>query len=146
MIKEFKEFIKQGNAVELAIAFVFGAAFSAIVTSLVEGIIMPLVSLITGGVDFSNWFYPLDGNTYNNVAELEAAGAAAIRYGNVINAIINFLIIAFVLFLVVKALNKLKREPEADPTTKICPSCATEIPVEAKRCPHCTSVLEETLI
>ena len=146
MIKEFKEFIQKGNAIELAIAFVFGAAFTAIVNSLVEDIIMPVVSLTTGGVNFSNWFIPLDGNTYANAAELEAAGAAALRYGNLINAIINFLLIALVLFFVVKALNKIKRQqPEEAPVTKICPSCTMEIPVEAKRCPHCTSIIEETL-
>lgn len=143
MFKEFKEFIKRGNAMELAIAFVMGGAFTAIVNSLVNDLIMPVVSLITGGMDFSSLFVALDGKQYANLKELEEAGAAAFKYGSFIMAVINFLIIAFVLFLIVKAMNRMKKEEEVveEVTTKTCPACKMEIPLEATRCPHCTTEL-----
>ena len=112
LAKEFGEFIKRGNVVDMAVGVVIGSAFGAIVTSLVNDIIMPLVSLATGGLDFSNWFVALDGNKYATIEEATAAGAATLNYGNLISVIVNFIIVAFCIFLVVKAINKLKRKEE----------------------------------
>ena len=112
MIKEFKEFINKGNVMDLAVGVIIGGAFGTIVTSLVNDIIMPLVSLITGGLDFSNWFIALDGNTYKTLEEATTAGAATLNYGNLISVIINFVIVAFCIFLVVKAMNRFKRKEE----------------------------------
>lgn len=114
-IHEFGEFIKKGNVVDMAVGVVIGGAFSAIVTSIVNDIIMPLVSLLTGGIDFSNWFLALDGNTYATLEEAQTAGAATLNYGNLISVIINFLIVAFCIFLVVKAMNKFKKKEEEKP-------------------------------
>ena len=111
-IKEFGEFIKKGNVVDMAVGVVIGSAFGAIVTSLVNDIIMPLVSLATGGLDFSNWFVALDGNKYATLEEATTAGAATLNYGNLISVVINFIIVAFCIFLVVKAINKMKRKEE----------------------------------
>ena len=111
-VKEFGEFIKKGNVVDMAVGVVIGSAFGAIVTSLVNDIIMPLVSLLTGGIDFSNWFIALDGNKYATLEEATTAGAATLNYGNLISVIINFIIVAFCIFLVVKAMNKMKRKEE----------------------------------
>lgn len=143
MLNEFKEFIKKGNAIQLAIGFVMGVAFQGIVKSLVDDLIMPLVSLLTGGVDLVNKFVSLDGNVYETYQAAVDAGAAVFAYGRFINAIINFIIIAFVLFLIVKALNKMQKEEAAEVTTKTCPHCQTEIPLAATRCPHCTSQLTD---
>ncbi len=112
LVKEFGEFIKRGNVVDMAVGVIIGSAFGAIVTSLVNDIIMPLISLITGGLDFSNWFYALDGKTYATIEEATAAGAATINYGNLISVVLNFIIVAFCIFLVVKAMNKMKRKEE----------------------------------
>ena len=142
MLKEFKEFALKGNAVDLAIGVIIGAAFGAIVTSLVSDIMMPPIGKALGGVDFSNLFVVLGDGTYPSLAEAQKAGAATINYGVFLNRLINFLIVAFVLFMVVKAVNRLKREapaPAPAPTEKECPQCATSIPIRAKRCPHCTS-------
>ena len=111
-VKEFGEFIKKGNVVDMAVGVIIGSAFGAIVTSLVNDIIMPLISLLTGGLDFSNWFYALDGNKYATLEEATTAGAATLNYGNLISVVINFLIVAFCIFLVVKAMNKLKKKEE----------------------------------
>ena len=111
-IKEFGEFIKRGNVVDMAVGVVIGSAFSAIVTSLVNDIIMPLVSLLSGGLDFSNWFVALDGNKYQTLEEATKAGASTINYGNLISVIINFIIVAFCIFIVVKAMNKFKKKEE----------------------------------
>ena len=111
-VKEFGEFIKKGNVVDMAVGVVIGTAFGAIVTSLVNDIIMPLISLLTGGLDFSNWFYALDGNKYATIEEATTAGAATLNYGNLISVVLNFLIVAFCIFLVVKAMNKLKKKEE----------------------------------
>ena len=143
-IGEFKEFIMRGNVLDMAVGVVIGGAFGTIVTSLVNDIIMPLISAITGGLDFSNWFISLDGSKYETLAAAQEAGAATLNFGVFISAIINFIIIAFCIFLVVKAFNKaneLKNGPaeEAAPTTKICPYCKSEISIEATRCPMCTS-------
>src|SRR5262245_25726687 len=139
MLKEFKEFIGRGNVVDLAVAVVIGAAFGKIVTSLVNDIVMPPVGKVLGGVDFQNLFVNLSGTPYKTLAEAKAAGAATINYGLFLNAVLDFLIVAFVIFLAVKAINRLKREPPADPTTRECPECATTISLKAKRCPACTS-------
>jgi len=142
MWKEFKEFALKGNAVDLAIGVIIGAAFGAIVASLVSDIMMPPIGKALGGVDFSNLFVVLGDGTYASLAEAQKAGAATVNYGVFLNKLINFLIVAFVLFMVVKGMNRMKREapaPAPAPTEKECPQCATSIPIKAKRCPHCTS-------
>jgi len=142
MLKEFKEFALKGNVVDLAIAVIIGAAFGKVVSSFVNDIIMPPIGMLLGGVSFSDLFISLDGQTYPSLAVAQAAGAATINYGVFLTTIIDFVIIAWVLFLVVKAMNRMKKAPApADPTTKTCPQCATEIPIKAVRCPHCTSNL-----
>lgn len=142
---EFKEFIMRGNVMDMAIGVIIGGAFGTIINSLVSDILMPLISLATGGVNFENWFVSLDGTKYATLAEAQEAGAATLNFGVFINSIIYFIIIAFCIFMMIKALNKLNRkeeEPEAAPTTKICPFCKSEVAIEATRCPHCTSALE----
>ena len=144
MWKEFKEFALKGNAVDLAIGVIIGAAFGAIVTSLVSDLMMPPIGKALGGVDFSNLFVVLGDGTYTSLAEAQKAGAATVNYGVFLNKLINFLIVAFVLFMVVKGMNRMKREapaPAPAPIEKECPQCATSIPIKAKRCPHCTSNL-----
>lgn len=148
---EFKTFIMRGNVVDLAVGVIIGAAFQAIIKSLVDDVVMPVIGLITGGLDFSNLFVALDGNEYETLAAAQEAGAATLNYGNFIGAIFNFLIMAFVIFLFVKGINKIhelgKKKPveeaPAEPTTKICPFCKSEIAIEATRCAHCTSELSE---
>jgi large conductance mechanosensitive channel len=145
MLKEFKEFAMRGNVIDLAVGFIMGAAFSTIVNSLVNDIIMPPVGLLLGGVDFSQLFIDLSGDGYASLAAAQEAGAATINYGLFLNALINFIIVALAMFLLVKAVNRLMAQPKeevpAEPTTQECPFCATEIPVKATRCPHCTSEL-----
>ena len=145
MLKEFREFALRGNAVDLAIGVIIGAAFGAIVTSLVNDILMPPIGRVLGGVDFSNFFLVLGAGQFPSLKAAKDAGAATINYGIFLNTLINFAIIAFVLFAVVKGMNRLKREEPAPaapaPTTKDCPYCATAIPLRATRCPHCTSGL-----
>lgn len=145
MLKEFKEFAMKGNVVDMAVGVVIGGAFGKIVTSLVNDLIMPLIGVLTGGLDFTNKFVSLDGNTYLTFAEAQEANAATINYGLFITTIIDFLIIALSIFLVIKQLGKLQKEEpvvEETPTTKNCPYCFTEIAIEATRCPNCTSNLE----
>lgn len=147
---EFKKFIMRGNVIDLAVGVIIGAAFQAIVKSLVDDIVMPVISLATGKIDFVNLFYALNGETYKTLAEAQEAGGAVIAYGNFINAIINFIIMAFVIFCIVKVINVIsekakKKEAEeapAAPTTKVCPYCKSEIAVDASRCPNCTSELK----
>jgi large conductance mechanosensitive channel len=147
MWKEFKEFAVKGNAVDLAVGVIIGAAFGGIVNSLVKDILMPPVSLLTGGLDFSNKFVVLkagkDGaDSFTNIADAIKAGAVTWNYGSFITLIINFLIVAFCIFLVVKAMNKMKKpSPTAAPVSKDCPACAMTIPIKATRCPHCTTEL-----
>jgi large conductance mechanosensitive channel len=142
MLKEFKDFALKGNVVDLAIAVIIGGAFGKIITSLVNDIIMPPFGMLLGGVNFTDLFISLDGKTYASLAVAQAAGAPTINYGIFLNNIISFLIIVWVIFLIVKAMNAMKKAPApADPTTKTCPQCATEIPIKAARCPHCTSNL-----
>ena len=140
MLKEFKEFIARGNVIDLAIAVVIGAAFGRIVTSLVEGVIMPPIGLLLGGVDFSNLFIDLSGERPASLADAELRGLPVIKYGTFLNDVITFLIIAFVIFLLVKAINRLKRQ-EVVELTKECRYCFSNIHVEATRCSACCAEL-----
>ncbi|NLP48680.1 MAG: large conductance mechanosensitive channel protein MscL [Clostridiales bacterium] len=146
-INEFKEFIMRGNVIDLAVGVIIGGAFGTIVSSLVDDIIMPVISLLTKGIDFTSKFLAIDGGEYANLAAAQEAGAAVITYGNFIQALITFLIMAFVIFLIVKFINKLssvgKEEVEEAATTKACPFCKSEIDIEAVRCPNCTSELAD---
>ena len=145
MWTEFRQFIARGNAIDLAVAVIIGVAFGKVVTTLVEGILMPPIGLLLRGVDFSSLFYVLDQSKGipASIADAKAKGIPVIAYGALINDVINFLIVAFVIFLLVKQVNRLKRqpEPEAAAPTKDCPYCFSLIPVRAVRCPHCTSQL-----
>lgn len=144
MLKEFKKFALRGNMVDLAVGVIIGAAFGALVTSLVNDIIMPVLSLFTKKLDFTNLFIALDGQKYATLAVAQEAGVATVNYGLFIMGVINFLIMAFVVFMLVKGIGKLrkKEEAEAPVTAKKCPHCYTDIPIEAVRCPNCTSELK----
>ncbi|MDR7542997.1 MAG: large conductance mechanosensitive channel protein MscL [Armatimonadota bacterium] len=142
MWKEFKEFALRGSVVDLAVGIIIGAAFGAIVNSFVSDIVMPPVGLALGRVDFSNLFINLSGQTYPSLKAAREAGAAVIAYGAFLNAVVNFLIVAFAVFQVVRITNRFRREaPVAAPAAKECPQCGMSIPLVAKRCPHCTSQL-----
>jgi large conductance mechanosensitive channel len=141
MLKEFRDFIARGNVIELAIAVVIGAAFGRVIASLVEGIIMPPIGLLLGNADFSNLFLDLSGERPLSLAEAELKGLPVIKYGSFLNDVISFLIIALVIFLIVKAINRLKRQ-EVEELTKECPFCFSTIHVEATRCSACCSPLE----
>jgi large conductance mechanosensitive channel len=142
MFKGFREFIMRGNVLDLAVAVIIGAAFGKIVTSLVSDILMPPLGLALKNVDFSNLFIDLSGGHYATLAQAKAAGDATIGYGLFLNNVIDFLIVAFVIFLMIQQANRLKKAPApADPTTKECPYCRTNIPIAATRCPNCTSSL-----
>lgn len=141
MIKEFKEFIMRGNVLDLAVGIIIGAAFGKIVTSFVNDILMPPIGLLLGGVDFANLFISLDGQTYPSLAAAQDVGAPTINYGLFINNIIDFVIVAFVIFLIIRWFNSMRKPAAAPVTTKDCPFCATSIPVAAHRCPNCTSQL-----
>lgn len=144
MYKEFKEFAIKGNVIDLAIGVIIGGAFGKIVSSLVNDIIMPIIGGLIGKVDFTNLFISLDGNKYATLQQAKDAGAATLNYGVFLNTVIEFLIISFSLFLVVRQINKLKKLEEPAPvTTKKCGYCFSEIPIEAIRCPYCTSELEK---
>jgi len=143
MLKEFKEFAMKGNVVDLAVAVIIGAAFGRIVTSLVEDIIMPIVGKLTGGLDFTNLYLPLSDKVTAGLGLADARKLGAVlAWGNFVTIVINFLIIAFCIFLVVKALNSMKKPASNAPaTTKDCPACTMTIPIQATRCPHCTTQL-----
>ena len=142
MLKEFKEFALKGSLLDLAIGFIIGGAFGKIVTSLVNDIIMPPIGLLLGKVNFTDLFWALDGGTYASLQAAKDAGAPTLNYGLFVNTIIDFVIVAFVLFLIIKQVNKLRKPaPAAAPTTKDCPYCKTSIPIGATRCPNCTSEL-----
>jgi large conductance mechanosensitive channel len=148
MFKEFKEFAMRGNVVDMAVGIIIGGAFGTIVKSLVSDVIMPPIGLMLGGVDFANLFMVVSQGTpagpYAALADAQAAGAVTVNYGLFINSIVSFLIVAFAVFLLIRSINRLKKEeeePAAEPTTKDCDFCATEIPIRATRCPHCTSEL-----
>ena len=149
MVKEFKEFAVKGNVMDMAVGIIIGAAFGTIVKSLVADVIMPPIGLLLGNVDFANLFFVLkDAATgpavYATVAEAQAAGAVTLNYGLFINTVISFLIVAFAIFIVIKNMNRLKKEapaPVAEPTTRECPHCFSIISIKATKCPNCTSAL-----
>ena len=146
MPKDFREFVMRGNVLDLAVAFIMGAAFGQIISSLVNDILMPPIGLLLGRIDFSNLFISLSGVPYSSLAQAKAAGAPTINYGVFINVVINFLIVAFVIFLLVRQVARMRRKQEAPaaapaPTTKECQYCFTSIPMKARRCPNCTSEL-----
>ncbi|HSP66141.1 MAG TPA: large conductance mechanosensitive channel protein MscL [Bryobacteraceae bacterium] len=143
MFGEFKKFVMRGNVMDLAVGVIIGAAFGKIVTSLVDDVLMPVIGLVAGKMDFSNLFVSLNGQSYPTVAAAKAAAAPTLNYGLFINALIQFLIVAFVIFLIVKQVNRMMPAPPpaAAPPTKDCPQCFTKIPLQAKRCPACTSTL-----
>jgi large conductance mechanosensitive channel len=150
MFKEFKEFAMRGNVVDMAVGIIIGAAFGAIVSSLVSDVIMPPVGVLVGGLDFSDFFIVLKHGTtpgpYAGLAAAKEAGAATLNYGVFANRIINFVIVAFAIFLLIRAINRLKRKEAAAPaapTTKECPHCCSVIPIQATRCGHCTSDLKK---
>jgi large conductance mechanosensitive channel len=150
MLKEFKEFAMRGNVLDMAVGIIIGAAFGGIVTSLVNDILMPPIGLLLGKVDFSNLFLALKappGAEFTSLAAAKAAGATTLNYGVFINTVINFLIVAFAVFLLIRQVNRLRRQPEpasAVPASKECPYCFSGIPIKATRCPHCTSELKTT--
>jgi large conductance mechanosensitive channel len=146
---EFKEFAVKGNAVDLAVGVIIGAAFGSVITSLVKDVVMPPISLLTGGLDFSNQFVILraakDGSTaFHTPADAAKAGAVTWNYGNFITLLINFFIVAAAVFLLVRVINELRKPTAKVPDMKDCPACAMKIPIKATRCPHCTSELSET--
>lgn len=146
MFKEFKEFAMRGNVVDMAVGIIIGAAFGAIVKSLVSDVMMPPIGMILGNVDFSNLFLVLKDGTaagpYLSLMEAQKVGAVTINYGVFLNAVISFVIVAFAVFILIRNINRLrKEEPAAEPNTKDCPFCFSSIPLKAKRCPHCTSEL-----
>jgi len=141
VLKEFKEFAMRGNVVDLAVGVIIGAAFGKIVSSLVEDVLMPPIGRLLGRVDFSGLFINLGDKTYETLTAAKAAGAPTLNYGIFLNTIINFLIVAFCVFLVVKQINRFAPKPAAVSTTKDCPQCAMPIPLTAKRCGHCTTQL-----
>lgn len=147
MLKEFKEFAVKGNMIDMAVGIIIGGAFNSLVSTLVNDVIMPLLSILTGKIDFSNIFIAMDGNKYATLSAVPE-GVAVVKIGTFISGVLNFIIMAFVVFLIVKFINRLRTEKEEPakeapaPTTKKCPYCMTEIAIEATRCPHCTSVLE----
>jgi large conductance mechanosensitive channel len=143
MYSEFKTFIMRGNVVDLAVGVIIGASFGKIVTSFVEDILMPPIGLALGNVDFSNLFINLSGKEYPSVAAAKAAGAATLNYGIFFNNILNFLIIAFAIFMLIKQINRMQRPgPAAAPTTKDCPYCLSAVPLKATKCAHCTAELK----
>jgi large conductance mechanosensitive channel len=143
MLQEFKQFAMRGNVIDMAVGVVIGLAFGKIVTSLVNDIIMPPIGKLMGNVDFSNLFITLGGSDFASLAAAQKAGAATINYGVFINTVLDFLIVAFAIFLVIKGINKLKREqPASAPDVRQCPQClSSDIPIAAKRCRYCTSTL-----
>ena len=146
MLKEFKEFIMKGNVLGLAIGIIIGTAFGKIITSLVSDVIMPPIGLLLGKVNFSNLFWNISGKSYASLADAQAAGAATINYGVFLDTIIQFLILAFVIFLVVRQVNRLnKPKPAPEPDTRECPHCFTMVSKKADRCPNCTSEIKPLL-
>jgi large conductance mechanosensitive channel len=145
MLKEFKEFAMRGNVVDMAVGIIIGAAFGKIISSFVNDILMPPIGLLLGKVNFSNLFIDLSGKNFATLEEATKAGAATINYGLFFNTILDFVIVAFAVFLMIRQINRMKREPEtvpAAPDTKECPFCLSTVPLKAVRCPHCTSELK----
>lgn len=143
MWDEFKKFIQRGNVMDLAVGVIIGGAFGSIVNSLVNDVIMPPIGMLVGNVDFSDLYINLSGGSFGSLAEAQSAGAVTINIGLFINAVINFLILAFVIFIMVRQMNKLQKpEPVSEPSTKQCPYCFSAISIKATRCPQCTSKLD----
>jgi large conductance mechanosensitive channel len=147
MLKEFKEFVMRGNVIDMAVGIIIGAAFGTIIKSLVDDVIMPPIGLLLGNIDFSNLFVVLKEGAkaaapYDTLALAKAAGAVTINYGFFINTVITFLIVAFCVFMLIKSINKMRKEAPAEVTTKECPYCISTIPIKAQRCPNCTSELK----
>ncbi len=145
MFKEFRKFAMRGNVVDMAVGIIIGAAFGKIVASFVKDIIMPPIGLLLGDVDFSNLFVNLSEGSYATLAQAQEAGAATLNYGAFINTVVDFVIVAFAIFIVIRQMNRLKQPKEAapaEPTTKDCPFCLSTIPIKASRCPSCTSELQ----
>jgi large conductance mechanosensitive channel len=140
MFKEFKEFAVKGNVIDMAVGIIIGAAFGKIISSFVSDILMPPIGLLLGKVDFANLFVNLSGKSYESLASAKAAGAATLNYGQFINTMMDFVIVAFAIFLLIRQVNRLKAKPE--PTTKECPYCLSKIALKASRCSHCTSELQ----
>lgn len=144
MFKEFKKFALKGNMIDLAVGIIIGGAFSTIVNSLVNDIVMPIFSLITKNIDFTDWFIALNGKSYDTLPQAKADGAPTINYGLFLSGVLNFLIMSFIVFLAVRWINKLKKpEPAAEPATKKCPYCQSDINIQAVKCPHCTADIEK---
>lgn len=151
MMNEFKQFVMRGNVIDMAVGIIIGGAFTKIVNSMVADIMMPPLGLLMGQVDFSNWFVVIKegaqtAGPYATLAAAQAAGATTLNIGNLLNSVISFLIVAFCIFMLIKAINKLDRkkaEAPAEPTTKDCPFCFTSIDIRATKCPHCTSDLNK---
>jgi large conductance mechanosensitive channel len=142
MLKEFKDFAVRGNVIDMAVGIIMGAAFGKIVSSFVKDIVMPPIGKLMGGVDFSSLFINLSDTAYGSLAEAQEAGAATINYGVFVNTVLDFVIVAFAIFMVVRQMNKLKKQPPPpDPTSKDCPQCLMSIPIKAARCGHCTTQL-----
>lgn len=140
MLRDFRSFVMRGNVVDLAVAVVIGAAFGAIVTSFVNDLLMPPIGLVLGRANFADLFLTLSGGSYPSLAAAKAAGAATLNYGAFLNTVVNFIIVAFAVFLLVRAVDRLRAQPvPASPSTTECPQCAMAIPLRAVRCPHCTS-------
>lgn len=145
MLQEFKKFALQGNVLDMAVGIIIGASFGKIITSIVNDVLMPPIGLLVGRVDFSSLFVNLSGTPYATLAEAKAAGAPTINYGLFLNTVLDFVIVALVIFLLVKQVNRLKSQkaaPTAAPTTRDCPRCVSSIPLRATRCPFCTSDLQ----
>jgi large conductance mechanosensitive channel len=145
MLKEFKEFAMKGNVLDMAVGIIIGGAFGKIISSFVGDVLMPPIGLLLGKMDFSSLFINLSDKSYASLAEAKAAGAPTLNYGIFINTVLDFIIVAFVIFLLIKQVNRMRAQPPAAPaapTTKDCPFCATAIPIKAARCPHCTSELK----
>jgi large conductance mechanosensitive channel len=143
MLKDFKEFAVRGNVIDLAVGVIVGVAFGAVVTSLVNDVIMPPIGRLLGGLDFKDFFVALDGKTYTSLAQAKAAAAPVIAYGAFINTVVNFLVVVFAVFLLVKQVNRFRKPAAAAaPTTKECVFCGMNIPIKAVRCPECTSDLK----
>lgn len=142
MLKEFKDFATRGNVIDLAVGVIIGGAFGKIITSFVNDILMPPIGLLFAKVDFANLFIDLSGHGYASLTEAKDAGAATFNYGLFVNTVIDFIIVAFVVFIFIRAINRLQKpEPAPVPVSKACPYCITDIPLQATRCPHCTSQL-----
>jgi len=142
VLKEFRDFLLKGNVVDMAVGFIFGAAFATIVKSLVTNVIMPPIGLLLGNVDFSSLFISLDGKAYASLADLDKAGAPAMKLGVFFNDLTSFIILGFVMFMMIKGYSKIVPKKAPDAVTKVCPECAMNIPTNAKKCPYCGSVQE----